>query len=165
MAKNVSTLTADRTKSGLICLWEQGGGTTAGGNATIIAKGNGDIPTATFVRRQGKLANAQHAMIPVHRGYLVAQGHKKAGNKYSYELFYVQKVNDQDAVPSVVVKKFNSCDFDGKWFKPLAPRYEKMVAALRQKLDDYHCRKPYYAALKETAAKKETAPPAAEESK
>ncbi len=150
--KRTSTIPCEKTKSGLLALWEEGGATNSGGEATLIGGKKGGKAAATFISLKGELSNGKHAMIPIHEGFVIAKG-KRARDNYTITLYVVTEKHPDDNIPSITVKQINAFH-DGEWEQPLFKKYEAIVAALKEKLTTYHCRKAVWAELAREKEKK-----------
>jgi hypothetical protein len=68
-----TTIPIVRSRRGLPCLWEEGGGFTNTGRATIIADSRGRRKRPIYIRGSGKLSCEQHALIPIEVGDIVVK--------------------------------------------------------------------------------------------
>lgn len=73
----IKKIAIERTKKGYPAHWEQGGGYTNTGVATIIAGKNGQPKKPIYVRARGHLANGKHALIPLEIGDYIIRVHHK----------------------------------------------------------------------------------------
>ena len=64
----IRTMPLHRSRSGLACLWECGGGLTNTGRAQLVASPTGKPKRAIYIRTHGDLCNGDHAPIPVRVG-------------------------------------------------------------------------------------------------
>ncbi|NLM21770.1 MAG: hypothetical protein GX207_08495 [Peptococcaceae bacterium] len=72
----IKKIAIETTKKGYPAHWEQGGGYTNTGVATIIAGKNGEPKKPIYVRARGHLANGKHALIPLEIGdYIIEADH------------------------------------------------------------------------------------------
>lgn len=121
------TISVTRSKRGLPCLWEKGGGLTNTGDAQIIADNMGYPKRAIYVRTYGDLACVDHALIPVQAGDHVVT---------------VRRHRDKVAVR---VDRIVSIGADVATLAPEgAPICYGAIEAAVEKSGDYHCRRPYY---------------------
>lgn len=143
--KQISTWDVDKTKAGFVSLWEEGGAGTNTGKATIIAKPDGSKPTAVYIPRGGHLACGQHALIPVHPGYLVVKTSQWRG-EYDHKIYKVIRLipGEQPQVEVELINEFSR----GEWNQPLTDAEAKVVEVAEKKAQDYHCREAYFAELK-----------------
>lgn len=119
------------SKKGIPCLWEQGGGFTKTGRATIIAGNNGAPKRAIYVRTHGVLACDEHALIPVQpEDYMIHAEHSHGQN--FVEVYRIKEINldEKTAVVESVEK--------------IPQQLSNAVDACVDKSYDYHCRSPYY---------------------
>jgi hypothetical protein len=68
MSKDIRTMPLHRSRSGLACLWERGGGLTNTGDAQLVTSPTGKPKRAIHIRTHGELCCANHALIPVKVG-------------------------------------------------------------------------------------------------
>ena len=138
-------MNASLTKRGFVSLWEKGGGYSNTGNATIICKGDGSKPTATYIRRRGMLACEEHALVPVHEGFYIIESYHHHGD-FNHQIYQVVRTytegEGENKKGFVEVALVNSFD-EGEWDAPLG-NLEAAVAAAESKATDYHCRSAYY---------------------
>ena len=129
----------NRSKSGLSCVWEQGGGYTNTGAATVICSPTGHPKRAIYVARRGMLACGEHALIPVTPGDHIVQARHHRSD-YSITIYRIREINADTAEIEVVTEFSN-----GEWREPLpAAEFEAAVNAAREKATCYHCRGPHY---------------------
>ena len=139
-------ISADKTRSSFISLWEQGGARTNTGSARIIAKADGSKPTATYIKRKGSLACAEHAMIPVHKGYWIIDASQHRGE---FRISVMQIIGIQNKNISSVITEEIYVFAEGKWNIPLPQNLTDAVNAAQKKANEYHCRTVYFAVQKE----------------
>jgi hypothetical protein len=140
------TLSIERSRSGLPCLWERGGGATNTGSATVIADPEGRPKRPIYIRRRGPLACGEHALIPVRVGDLVVRASHHRGD-FDIEVFRIMEISGDEAVVEAIA------DFrKGEW-APAEPNgaVAEAVRAAQQKATCYHCREPHYVAPVEQA--------------
>jgi len=145
--KNQSTiLLAPLTKSGLVSVWEEGGGATNTGDATIICKADGTKPTATYIRRGGHLSCAEHALVPVHPGYYLIKSYHHRGD-FIHEVYRITRAfkegEGEQAKGKIEVILVNKYD-QGKWDHPLPENLINAVNTAEDKAKCYHCREAMY---------------------
>ena len=116
-----------RSKSGLACLWECGGGLTNTGGARLVSSPTGKPKRAIHIRTHGDLCNDNHALIPVKVGDCV-----------------VSVDRHWDRV-SVKIERITAIDGDTATLERTDDliSYDAIQAAVA-KSKDYHCREPYY---------------------
>ena len=115
------------SKSGLACLWENGGGMTNTGNAEIITDANGNPKRAIYVRKHGDLACKDHALIPVRVGDCVLTANRH-WNQYAFTVQRIVSIDGDTA--SLAATDDPIC----------LAAYNAAV----DKMNDYHCRRPHY---------------------
>lgn len=116
-----------RSKSGLPCVWERGGGYSNIGDAQIVTDGQGYPKRAIHVRTYGDLACGDHALIPVEVGD------------------HVVTVDRHRDKVSAKVERIVSIQEDSATVVPAeTPICVNAIYAAIDKSADYHCRTPYY---------------------
>ena len=144
-----------RSKTGIPCLWENGGGNSNSGDATVIAAKNGAPKKAIYVARGGHLSNGQHALIPVHVGdYIVSASHRR--EDWSIRIERIESIpacppqtppsgwiDPEDKLTTKLVNSFDR----GEWDSPLDENLVAAVDAAKNKATCYHCREPHYIAV------------------
>lgn len=135
------TLPIERSRKGLPCLWEAGGGLTNTGRATIIADRNGRPKSPIYVRGAGSLSCGEHALVPIEVGdhVIKAYHHRK---DFEIVVYRIVEIRDEEAEVEVVM------DYRmGEWApsEPSGPLAEAVMAA-KKKATCYHCRSPHYVA-------------------
>jgi len=132
-AKIASVSSAARTeplavsKSGLPCLWENGGGLSNTGHAQVIADHNGYPKRPICVRTHGDLACGNHALIPVREG-----DHIVTAKRYHDKVaLTVERITAIDQDTATVVSEQEPICYDA-------------IAAAIAKASDYHCRSAKY---------------------
>lgn len=126
----------ERSKSGLPCMWEAGGGMTNTGWSIIICGPNGQSCTPLYIRRKGMLSCAEHALIPVEIGYHVIKAvhHRE---DFDIQVYKILEINEEFAVCEMVNEYSN-----GEWDTEDA--FGAATFAARNKATKYHCRTPIY---------------------
>lgn len=149
-SNNNRMMNADLTKRGLVSVWERGGGFSNTGRATIIARPDGTMPTAVYIRRRGMLACEEHALIPVHPGYFIIDSYHHHGD-FEHTIYKVIRTFTEGEGDNkkgfIEVAQVNSFD-QGEWDAPIA-NLEAAVAAAERKATSYHCRSAVYVVEKE----------------
>ena len=128
-----------RSKSGIPCLWERGGGYSHTGTATIICSPNGHPKRAIYVARKGMLACGEHALIPIAvDDYIITAKHHR--EDFDITIYRIAKINADTADI-----EFGTEFSNGEWREPLPPaEFEAAVQAAQEKATCYHCRSPHY---------------------
>ena len=128
-----------RSKRGIPCLWEKGGGYTNTGEAQIITDGLGYPKRAIAVLTHGDLACRDHALIPVREGDHIVTVYRHR-DRVSIRVERIMSIEGDTA--KTVPEKDAIC-------------VEAINAAVA-KSEDYHCRRPYYVQWKEEKADDES---------
>lgn len=132
-------MTITRSKRGIPCLWEKGGGYTNTGEAQIITDGQGYPKRAITVLTHGDLACRDHALIPVREGDHIVTVYRHR-DKIAVQVDVITSIEGDTA--KTVPEKAAICG-DAIW-------------AAAEKSQDYHCRRPYYVQWKEEKADDES---------
>ena len=142
MEKKVIRMHAELTKHGLVALWENGGGMTNTGQAQIIAKSDGTMPTAVYMPRSGHLSCGNHALIPVQPYFYLIQTYRSREEieHHVYKISRVSKIGEPH-VELTLINKFDR----GEWDTPLEAFLVNAVNAAEDKVKSYHCRMACYA--------------------
>lgn len=140
-ASKVETFSADKTKRGLISLWESGGAGTNTGRATIICKKDGSKPKAVYVRTGGQLACDDHALIPIHPGYYIIKV-SRHHDDYTIKIYQIIELVDEE-YPQVKAEEVNEFS-RGEWDTTLPDYLEAAVNSAKEKSCCWHCRNPHY---------------------
>ena len=127
-----------RSKRGLPCLWEAGGGYTNTGDAVIIGDPDGKPKKAIYIRRSGSLACGNHALIPVKVGDIIVEASHHRGD-FTIYVSRIVKIR-KDEADMEVLHEFSR----GEWDSVPPDGILKMVQAAQEKATDYHCRDAYY---------------------
>ncbi len=128
----------ERSKKGIPCMWESGGGYSNTGEATIIAGKNGEAKQPIYIRRRGQLACCEHALIPISVGdYVISASHHRG----DFEIFVyrITEILKEEASTEKIAEFSN-----GEWDAELPAFLEAAVQAAMQKATCYHCRDPHY---------------------
>lgn len=128
----------ERSKSGIPCTWESGGGYSNTGVATIIAGKNGEPKRAIYIKKRGHLANGQHALIPLMVGDYIVEANHHRGD-FEIEILKVIDFEEETAV----VKQVN-CFSMGQWDAEVPTYLETAVETAIEKATCYHCREPHF---------------------
>lgn len=150
-SNNSEIMNATLTKRGFVSVWEEGGGATNTGDATIIARPDGKKPTAVYVRRSGHLSCGAHALIPVFTGYYVVKTWHHRGD-FTHKLYQIVRTftegegnEARGKLEVTIVNEFNN----GEWDTPLAESLHAVIEAAEHKATCYHCREPHYVVTKD----------------
>ena len=128
----------EHTKSGLPCLWEEGGGMSNTGAAIIIAGPHGEALKPVYIKRRGHLANGKHALFVVRPGTVIISLDHHRGD------FYI-KVSQVEGIQGDEAKMKTLAVFSrGEWDN-LPPRIlAPAILAGVNKATCYHCREPHW---------------------
>jgi hypothetical protein len=133
------------TKSGVPCLWEQGGGMSNTGSACIVTGLNGEPVTPVYIRRKGTLACDRHALIPVRVGSFMVYATHHRGD-FDIQVYRISKISGDTATADIVLE-FT----EGEWSDvPKGYDADLIIAvsdateAAKNKATCYHCREPHY---------------------
>ena len=134
----------ERSKRGIPCMWECGGGYSNTGESRIIAGKNGEAKQPIYIRRRGQLACCRHALIPVDVGdYIISADHHR--RDFEAQICRVEEIQAETAVCSIIGEYSR-----GEWVFSTEPRPEVVdhlipaVDAAWEKATCYHCREPHY---------------------
>lgn len=134
----------ERTKRGFPAYWEQGGGYTNTGEATIISNKDGQPKKAIYVRGRGELANSQHALFILEIGdYIIKTNHHRGD--YETEILKVLGFENKEEDTYAIVEQTNYFS-NGEWDVELPAFLEVAVQAAMKKADCYHCRGSHFIA-------------------
>lgn len=128
-ATEASNKTVDitRSKTGLPCLWESGGGWSNTGNAQIITDGQGYPKRAIHIREHGPLACSDHALIPIREGDHIVTV-RRHWDRVAVQVERIASIQEDTATLALEAEPI--C-FDA-------------IEAAVAKANDYHCRSAYY---------------------
>ena len=136
----------DTTRRGEPAIWEEGGGMTSRGSATLVAGPHGEKLRPLFGPRGGHLACGQHAMFVARPGLLVVHADQWRDEKV--EVFRIISI-DKNADGGWDAATETVCSFsEGVWLpaEPQGAVAELCKAALRT-AHSSHCRSVYWADL------------------
>ena len=123
----IRTMPLHRSRSGLACLYECGGGLTNTGGAQLVTSPTGKPKRAIHIRTHGNLCNDDHALIPVKAWDCV-----------------VSVARHRDRV-AVQVERITAINGDTATLERTDDLicWDAIQAAV-EKSWDYHCRQPHY---------------------
>jgi hypothetical protein len=134
----------ERSKRGIPCMWECGGGYSNTGESQIIAGKNGEAKQPIYIRRRGQLACCRHALIPVDVGdFIITTNHHRGD--FETRICRVEEIQAETAVCSIIGEYSL-----GEWVFSQEPHPEVVdhlipaVDAAWEKATCYHCREPHY---------------------
>ncbi len=139
-----------RSKTGIPCLWESGGGATNTGESRIIAGADGAPKKPIYIKKSGHLSNGEHALIPVKvEDYvIIAYHHRQDFDIKIYKITgFDQQLNPSGEshssfASSVLTHHFNF----GEWDKQPDKKLDQAIDAAMAKATTYHCREAFYIA-------------------
>jgi len=127
------------SRRGIPCVWEEGGGWSNTGSATIIAARDGGKKTALYIRRRGQLAGKEHALVPVSLDDVIIQARHHRGDFeiliYRIDAFF------RGCARCYPIAEFSAGEWDNT---AVAEKFQAAVKAARDKAQCYHCREPHY---------------------
>lgn len=121
------TMSLHRSRSGLPCLWECGGGLTNTGYARLITSPTGKPKHAIYVRTHGDRCCGNHALIPVKVGDCVVSVDRH-WDRVSIMVEHIIAISGDTAT---VERTDDLISYDA-------------IQAAVAKSQHYHCREPYY---------------------
>ena len=134
----------ERSKRGIPCMWECGGGYSNTGESRIIAGKNGEAKQPIYIRRRGQLACCRHALIPVDVGdFIITTNHHR--RDFEAQICRVEEIQAETAVCSIIGEYSR-----GEWVFSAEPRpgvadhLIPAVDAAWEKATCYHCREPHF---------------------
>lgn len=132
------------TKRGYPALWEEGGGYSNTGYATIIAGPNGEPLFPVYINRRGRLCCGLHALFIVQPGYLVVEAdhHRR---DFVIDVYRIRAIHEEEGRLVADVDRVNRFS-RGEWEVDLQPELEEPVRAAKEKATCYHCNRPVYVA-------------------
>lgn len=128
------------SKHGLPCLWEEGGGATNTGRATIIANHHGGRKKTIYIRCSGHLSNSEHALIPIRSGdYIITASHHRGD--YTVYVYIITSLDTHvKRGKKVLIYEYSR----GEWNITPPQLLSDAIAAAKKKALCYHCREPHY---------------------
>lgn len=128
-----------KSKRGIPCLWERGGGYSNTGEAQLICDKNGWQKKAIYIKKSGSLACVEHALIPVRENDVVVRASHHRGD-FSIEVFQIKSIQEEEANLELI-NSFSRGEWDDSqdyWHE--AP----VVEAAMNKATCYHCREAFF---------------------
>ena len=143
LAEGYRVFLLEKTRSGRLALWEEGGGMTNTGSATVIADLEGKPLRPYYVRRRGQLANGRHALVPVRCGSLVVKANHHRRD-FIVKVWEVVAIIPHTNKGPVAIAKLIGHWAEGEWV-PTPPTWTKQaIEACLVKALCYHCRAPHF---------------------
>ena len=132
------------TKKGYPAIWEQGGGLTNTGTATLVSDHNGKPKSPVYVRARGNLANSQHGLFIIEKGSLIiVADHQR--NDFTIKVYRVYNINMKAKFAEMVLESEFS---KGEWSDDdVALEFKDLIDKAKEKATCYHCRHIHYRTL------------------
>lgn len=127
----------ETSRSGLSCLWENGGAWSNTGGSQVICDRFGNAKKAIYVPTHGDLCNGGHALIPVTVGDIVVDD-KQHHENHEVSVWKIIRIEDGKATLQLL-EYVNNIRLDTE------RAYNDAIMAAMEKASDYHCRSVYYA--------------------
>lgn len=141
MAK-IFELTISRT--GIPCLWEEGGGWSNTGEAVIVSAPDASPMKPIYVRKSGSLACAKHALIPVNVGSVVIEIHHHRRD-FSICVWKIKSIEETKAKAEMIAGySMGEWVFCTEPHPEVADHLHAAIEAAHEKATCYHCREPHY---------------------
>lgn len=128
----------ERSKKGLPCLWESGGGMSNTGKAIVIAGKFGEALKPIYIRKSGSLSCGHHALIPIYKGCLVIKTSHHRGD-FETSVYRISSIS-KDSAELTLLNEFSN----GEWDKEPDSKYMRAIEACEDKAHTYHCRYPKF---------------------
>jgi hypothetical protein len=137
------TFELERSRTGIPCLWEEGGGWSNTGESVIIAGPDASPAKPIYIRKSGPLACAKHALIPVHVGSVVIEAyhHRK---DFSISVWKIKSIEETAEAEMIAEYSMGEWVFSTEPHPEVADRLLAAVKAAQDKATCYHCREPHY---------------------
>ena len=128
-----------KSKRGIPCLWERGGGYSNTGEAQLICDKNGWQKKAIYIRKSGELACNEHALIPVRENdvVVIASHHRR---DFTIEIYSIAEIQGDEAHLELI-NSFSNGEWDNNkdyWHE------SPVVEAAMNKATCYHCREAFF---------------------
>lgn len=139
METKTRTIEIEKSKRGIPCLWEKGGGLSNTGKAQLICDKNGWEKKPIYIRQSGSLACEEHALIPVRENdvVVIASHHRR---DFYIEVLQIKSIQGEEAHLELI-NSFSQGEWDNEQdYWHISP----VVEAAQEKAMDYHCRVPYF---------------------
>lgn len=143
-------ITCSTTKKGYPAIWEEGGAATNTGDARIICNPDGSPKHPVYVRRNGHLANGQHALFVARPRDIVIQANHHRGD-FIIHIFEVSSIEERDGHDRAMLKLVSEFS-RGEWSEDVVSRrLSEGLKAAKEKAQCYHCRHSHYLMEEEAA--------------
>lgn len=144
MKVNTKPFELSISRTGIPCLWEEGGGWSNTGEAVIVTAPDASPMKPIYTRRRGSLACSKHALIPVSVGSIVikAQHHRR---DFSISVWRIKQINGKTAKAEMIAEySLGEWIFSQEPHPEVAAHLRAAIEAAREKATCYHCREPHY---------------------
>lgn len=141
----MSEIIIERTKSNIPCIWESGGAYTNTANCVMVCNMYGNPKKPVYITKHGPRACGDHALIPIRENdYTISMTKDRYGMNAS--IYKIIKINDNNTceverINQYIEDKYN--EIRG-WTEEYDPMFDNVIQAGKEKMNDYHCRNPYY---------------------
>lgn len=144
--EKIMKIILEKSKTGIPCLWERGGGYRNTGNSRIIADKNGEPKKPLYIRNRGELANGDHALIPVNNGdyIIMADHHRNDFNVYIYKIIEINSEENGLTAVTKLINRYSEWQWDKARCEIPYEMIETAIEAAIGKATCYHCREPHY---------------------
>ena len=137
-------ISAEKTRGReLVALWESGGMDSGYGEATIVARSNGQKPSAVCFK---KTPNGNHAMIPIFRNDIIVKTFfdDASTSHFSHTIYWVSRAyTEKNGEAKVCMKRINQFE-NGRWENPLAEHLKPVVFVAELKAKKERCCRAMY---------------------
>lgn len=110
----------EKTKKGYPAIWEEGGGYTNTGSATVVASADGSPKKPVYIRKRGDLACREHALIIVEKGDYIVQAnhHRRDFEIYIYKVInIIDEYHQEDRLD--LIERINREEFRQRYGKDI----------------------------------------------
>ena len=125
-----------KTAQGHFAIWEEGGGMTNTGHATIITGPNGEKLEPVYIKLRGNLSCGEHALFLLKQGMWVICVDRKH-DQYETNIYHYE------GTELISLSYLTSIEISCPSF------LEAVIKIAKEKTRHYHCREPYYFIKKE----------------
>lgn len=142
-----------KTNNGLPAFWENGGGMTTTGSASVIGGNHGQKKTAVFINNHGNLACKNHALFVVHKGDTIV-GVSRANNTSTIRVMVVRDIGSDTTTAWAELEQTHKYE-DFEWDRLPSPELDEIIEAAMNKACCYHCREMHYGKVGRTNSTEE----------
>jgi hypothetical protein len=142
MTTTTKTITGVYSKRGLPTLTECGGSMTNSGYCRLIASPYYNKMKPIHIPTGGQLSNSDHAIFAVRENCIVLEGTRQRDdfNLKIYKVINIETVLDAPVIHLELINNYSRSE----WDEILPSEAVKFVASAIDKMNDYHCRTPYW---------------------